>query len=79
MYFKNLKKKKKQLFGALQITSTHTHILSFFLLSFLSLVNSHQENTLTLLSSVPENNFWNLSLPTRYVSLFYTHDVYIYV
>jgi len=32
IYFKNLKKKKrKHLFGALQITSTHTHALSFSL------------------------------------------------
>lgn len=49
MYFKNLKKKKrKHLFGALQITSTHTHALHPFLPSFLSLAKNTHPTTRTV-------------------------------
>lgn len=85
MYFKTWKKKKKHLFGALQITSTHILTLILRLSSFLTFAKKKRKNhapatrTLLIVSSVPENDFWNLvSLPTLLqIPLFYTHDLHI--
>lgn len=72
MYFKTWKKKRKHLFGALQITSTH----------ILTLIRKKEKKItrpLLIVSSVPENDFWNLvSLTTLLqIPLFYTHDLHI--
>lgn len=86
MYFKNLKKRKKKgnIFSADYIYA-HSRSIPFLLLfSFLSLANSRAKNThpttrtLLIVNSVPENDFWNPSLPTRYnVPLFYMHNLHI--
>lgn len=71
--------KRKHLFGALQITSTHSHAHSSSLFSHSQKKKKYA--TRILLSSVPENDFWNLcrySYVTRYYKFrYFIRTIYI--